>query len=210
MSLLPLGTIRNVEIIPSPIQFRVNFVSRFLRGLEDGEIKTNPEYALVTVDAATGTFGCQSGFGNFSSQWHPSRLDCDIFTFLASLDFEYFMEKASNGPWRIFDRAKTIEQIREQIRMERRGKRSWADLTAEKANQLWAALDAIEKEQPDTEDRFFQSWYRHSVLAEWHLDYPPAIYTKIAPLAQSFWDQIFTPLVNSIQFRSFMKVAQAA
>src|SRR3546814_11053560 len=61
--------------------------------------------------------------------WHPSRRESDIFTFLASLDFDYFMEKACKCPWRIFDLDRTIAHHRDEIRTERRGRRNFTDLS---------------------------------------------------------------------------------
>src|SRR3546814_3658666 len=93
--LLHVGVARSVEILPSPTLFRVNFGHQFLRQLEDGTLATDAQHAIVTIDEATGAFSCQSGFMDFAYPWHPSRRESDIFTFLASLDFDYFMEKRS-------------------------------------------------------------------------------------------------------------------
>src|SRR3546814_6236585 len=120
--LLHVGVARSVEILPSPTLFRVNFGHQFLRQLEDGTLATDAQHAIVTIDEATGAFSCQSGFMDFAYTWHPSRRESDIFTFLASLDFDYFMEKACKCPWRIFDLDRTIAHHRDEIRTERRGR----------------------------------------------------------------------------------------
>jgi hypothetical protein len=208
--LFNVGASTNVEILPSPTLFRVNFSHRFIRGLEDGAFITEPQHAIVTIDEATGAFSCQSGFMDFAYTWPPSRRDGDIFSFLASLDFEYFMEKACKSPWKIFDLDRTISYHREEIRTERRGRRQSTELSVEVANQRWDALTVIEKARPDDEANFMLLWERHAALRDWSVDYPPALYTKIAPRAQAFWDQIWTTLVQSPQFHSHKRLPKAA
>src|SRR3546814_15212613 len=86
-----------------------------------------PSFPTRRSSEATGAFSCQSGFMDFAYTWHPSRRESDIFTFLASLDFDYFMEKACKCPWRIFDLDRTIAHHRDEIRTERRGRRNFTD-----------------------------------------------------------------------------------
>src|SRR3546814_18884862 len=119
--LLHVGVARSVEILPSPTLFRVNFGHQFLRQLEDGTLATDAQHAIVMIDEATGAFSCQSGFMDFAYTWHPSRRESDIFTFLASLDFDYFMAQACKCPLHIFALTPTIPPPPATNRTERRG-----------------------------------------------------------------------------------------
>lgn len=204
MSVINFAPKVDVEILPSPVMFRVRSTDRFLRQLEGGEPIGFSEIATVTVDESTGSVSCQSGFGDFSYSWN-ARGGADIFTFLASLSFDYFMNKAAKQPWQEFDLARTIEYHRNEIRMERRGRRAFCDLSKELANELWDALDSIEAEYPRDETHFGFLWQNHSCLSEFFNDYAPATYTRVSPTAQSFWDRLWRPLVTSAQFRAHMK-----
>jgi hypothetical protein len=209
MSVVHLPPTVEVEILPSPVLFRVKATNRFLRQLEGGEPVGYSEYATVSVDEATGTVNCQSGFGDFSYSWPASGRGADIFTFLASLGFDYFMGKAAVRPWQELDLARTIEFHRNEIRHERRGRRGFCDLSKELANEMWDALDSIEGEHPRDETHLFFLWQTHSCLSEWFVDYSPTVYHRVSPTAQSFWDLLWRPLVTSEQFRAHMKPRRA-
>lgn len=205
MPILPLGRIGEVEILPSPVLFRVRTGHTFLRQLEDGEVQSSSEYATFTIDEGTGGFSCQSEYGDYAYVWPPHARRTDIFTFLASLGFDYFMNKAAKDSWRILDLAATIEYHRNEIRQERRGRRHSADLSKEMANDLWEALDEIAQEHPRTESDFYAAWHRQPVLGEFFVDYAPHVTMKVSPIAQTFWDEVWKTLIASPQFRAYMR-----
>src|SRR3546814_11399611 len=104
----------------------------------------------------------------------------------------------------------TIAHHRDEVRTERRGRRNFTDLSIDTANQRWDALTAIEKARPDDDVSFMLLWERHGALREWSVDYPPALYWKISPLAQAFWDEIWKTLIESPQFQSHKRISKAA
>src|SRR3546814_854018 len=87
---------------------------------------------------------------------------------------------------------------------------NFTDLSIDTANQRWDALTAIEKARPDDDVSFMLLWERHGALREWSVDYPPALYWKISPLAQAFWDEIWKTLIESPQFQSNKRISKAA
>jgi hypothetical protein len=205
MSVFHLGPITEVEILPSPILFRVRTGKLFLRALEDGEVQSHSEFATFTIDEATGSFSCQSEYGDYAYTWPPHARRSDIFTFLASLGFDYFMGKAAKQAWQLFDLERTIEAARNEIRQERRGSRQTTDLSKQLANEMWEALDDIEAEHPTTDNEFYRLWNDHSCLGEWFVDYGPSVYTKVSPLALTFWDVVWQALIKSPQYRAHMR-----
>lgn len=202
MSAVDLPPIRIAREMPAPVMIEVITGNRTLRSLEPvkdiDQVTAWRDRAIFTIDEATGLVMCESQYGTFSYHWPPAYRSCDIFTFLASLDFDYFMKKAAKEPYREIDLDRTIANLREDLLRERRQR----DVKKDAARDRWDALAAIAGEYPRTDDDFLRFWFNDSDLVGWFGGDIPSIYSRDTFSARHFWDVIWMTLIESEPFCS--------
>ena len=214
MHRIELEPIRRVTVLPAPVMLEVVTANRSLclltepdPGSRQEQVVAWPDRSVFTIDDRTGLFQAQTPYGDFAYHWPPAYRSCDLFTFLASLDFGYFMGKASSKPYREPDWERTFRNLRKEILEHRR---KWGDLTRDQARGCWEELESIERNQPFGEEGFYRLWWDSPDLSKWTNSEPVSISYRDTFAARHFWDVIWQALVSSEAFRSYMKKTEAA
>jgi hypothetical protein len=204
--MIELPPISTVTEVPAPVTFKVITGRRYLHALgepPDGQndVRAGRERSTIMIDEQSGLVLIESDYGAYAYHWPPAHRVEDIFTFLAHLDFDYFMNKAAKQPWREIDLRKTIDHHRRTVR----GERWQRDITKEEARDRWDALDGLLAEAPATIDEFLRLWHEPHALYSWLYGADVAIVSRNTFAARYFWDVIWKALIESDAFRVHMK-----
>jgi hypothetical protein len=154
--------------------------------------------SVFHLDEASGLVMAESAWGTYSYYWPPAYRDSNLFAFLASLDFDYFMGKAARQPWRELDEERTFAHHQRAIVDERRS----GDLTRERARILWEALTRfVAGGYAGSSAEFLNLWHQSPELAEWR--YGPDVVTveRDTAEARQFWHGPWLGLLGSAPFR---------
>jgi hypothetical protein len=208
---IPLPPIAIVAEVPAPVTFEVITGRRYLHALEapdDGrdQVRGFRERARFSIDDASGLVQIESEYGTFSYYWPPAHRREDLFTFLASLDFYYFMGKAAKQPHRVLDLDRTIAGFRKEILMERRS----LVIGPATARYRWDGLDRLDGEAPQSGDDFMRIWHDISDLADWLYGADVSYHEMDHGGARHFWDEVWATLIASPEYRRHMRPKAAA
>jgi hypothetical protein len=206
MTPIALPPIAIVAEVPAPVTFEVITGRRYLHALEEPDDGSNQvrgfrERSRFSFDEATGLVQIESEYGTFSYYWPPAYRGEDLFTFLADLDFDYFMGKAAKQRYRILDLERTLTDLRLRLIEGRRG--GWIGRGV--ARDRWEALERLEGEHMVTGEDFMRVWHDVSELADWLYGMDAYYLEKDDPGARHFWDVIWKALIDSPEFRRHMK-----
>lgn len=202
VSHVPLPGIAEAREIAAPVMIEVITGNRWIT---NGEERSNRERSLFTLHEQTGLFQAETPYGTYSYTWPPAHRRENLFDFLASLDFGYFMGKAYAGDYRELDLAATCGELRKMI-IE---KRIDSDLDKDNAREAWDRLRALEDEGARDENEFAHAW--NDAMLEGLcsvFDLPFNHRDKFE--CRHFWDVIWPVLINSDPFRSRRALANVA
>ena len=206
MSVIDLPPIAEVTQVSAPVTFHVITGRRYLHALEEpakglDQIRAWRERSIFMIDEHTGLVAAETEYGTYSYYWPPAYRSDDIFTFLARLDFDYFMNKAAKQPYRVLDFDRTLAELRRDLLQDRR------DHNVDKASarDRWEALASIEAEYPLNEDGFYHHWHGNGALTDWLYGADIPLLSKDHGSARYFWEVIWHTLINSEPFRAHMK-----
>lgn len=181
----------SVREMPGPIMFEV------ITHTEGGKFR---ERSVFTLDEVTGLFMAESPYGTFSYYWPPAYRCSNLYTFIAGLDFDYFMNKAAKQPYREMDLERTLKGCRRDLIEERR---KWGDPTKDRAREIWDALKSIEHNGPfSSEESFLHHWYYDSTLGDWRQPYDISVTRRDRYCARFFFDTILDTLIKSDAYRA--------
>jgi hypothetical protein len=203
IALPPFASVAEIE---APVTFEVFTGRRYLHALEEpdvgkGQIRCWRERARFSIDDASGLVQAETEYGTFSYYWPPAYRSEDLFTFLADLDFDYFMNKAAKQPYRVLDLNRTIASFRREIIRERR--EGWMERDV--ARDRWEGLDRLEGEAPQSGDEFMRIWHDISALSDWLYGADVSYHEMDHGGARHFWDVIWAALIASTEFRRHMR-----
>lgn len=207
----PLQPLAHVAEVAAPITFEVITGNRYIRVVDGpipwGEIKSYRERSIFLIDDRTGLVSAETEYGSYAYHWPPAHRGEDIFTFLASLQFDYFMGKAAKQLYREIDLDRTIRDYRLQLVQTRRDR----ELSKEAARACWAALESllheVDRRLPDD---FVHAWYRSNALCRWIDACDVGPWLADTHQARHFWDVIWATLISSDAFRRRMVAKEAA
>lgn len=208
ISLPPIATVAEV---PAAVTFEVITGSRYLHALEQpdngqDQIRSWRERSRFSIDEATGLVQAETEYGTFSYYWPPAYRSEDLFTFLAHLDFYYFMGKAAKQPHRVLDLPRTLAELRRDIIRDRRD----GSIGRAAARDRWEGLDRLDGEAPQSGDAFMRIWHDISELADWLYGADVSYHEMDHGGARYFWDVIWAALIGSDAFRRHMRPKAAA
>lgn len=201
---IELPPVRQVRERPAPVMIEVITGNRWLNSLEPMKDKDQVgawrERSLFTLDEASGLVTAETDYGSFSYFWPPAHRSRDLFTFLADLDFGYFMGKAAKQPYQELDLERTMRVLRTELVEARRRN----NCTRAEARDRWTALAEIDADNPRSEDEFLRRWYDDRDLVRWYDGELPPLYSRDTFGARHFWDVIWATLIASEPFRARM------
>lgn len=154
-------------------------------------VKPEHTWADITIEEWEngGSFKCISDYGNYSYAWN-SIGNRNLRQFLIGLNFDYFMTKTMGSKFEIFDKDRTIANLRKEVYKARRSR----EISADDFRTCWEELE--EGELLDVSDASDIFWERISsaaivrVLYDDDLSAVPC-FDKPDPQCQGFWDTIW-------------------
>lgn len=177
--------------VPGPKAYEVRSGTRYLTSIEDGEVRCWPEYHLILIDESKGYLSIEGGYGTFSYGWpNVVRGGRSLHSFLYSLDFYYFMEKASKQAHCIGDTEATVARLRREILTDRRQK--WIE--KDHARGLW---DTLECASHDYASELVRELYHDREWSE-RLDYSDPTVMIDHPGMRRFWDEVWKPFCEDV------------
>lgn len=189
--------LRVTEVQPTMRIYDVRAGSRYLHGLEDGELRHHSDYHRIMIDEGTGFVSIEGGYGSFSYYW-TARGGESLHAFLYDLDFDYFMGKASKKPHRVPDHDKTVAHLRRELLRHRRDKGNWLGSTwaREEVRSMWddltrwAAINDVENGLVPKlyEDRKWSRFLDHN---------DPTVMRPCGALTR-FWNEHWRPFCEEV------------
>ena len=184
LNLGPHGVVREV---PAPRTYEVTTGTRYLSRLEDGDIRGMADRHTFILDERTGQIMIDGSYGTFAYSWSTSgRAGTSLHAFLHSLDFDYFMKKASKTPHRDHDMPKTLLRMREDVLDARRHD----SITKEQARAVWNAVHDLDETMSESE--FIAAFQSDNDLYEYWCDGGPPMATKENGAMRAFWDEVWS------------------
>lgn len=165
--------------IASPVTFKVITGQRWR------------ERSVFQMDESSGLFMAETPWGTFSYYWPPAYRGCNLFQFLASLDFDYFMGKAAKQPSREIDATETVRRYRAELIQHRR---RYMELDKQTTRELWDLLGSLEDNR--SRDEFLNAW-AGSPLDRWISVFDASVCERDTAAARAFWDGPWRQLITS-------------
>lgn len=192
MSGLALGLHTTCQPVEGPKAYEVRSGSRYLQSLEDGEIRSWPDYHFILIDERTGHLMIEGGYGTFSYGWPAyGRGKVSLHAFLYDLHFDYFMGKAARQPYRVADFDATVHALQREILSDRRCR----FLDRREARELWDDLD--EARADNDCDGMVRRLYDDSAWSA-RLDCSDPSVMRDHPGMVRFWDEVWRPFCEEV------------
>lgn len=139
-----------------------------------------------------GSISIQSSFGDFAYTW--TSIGSDTFrAFLRSLDFDYFMGKASAKDFREFDLDLTVRAIRDNLLEARRQ----GDMSREEARTCWSEID---DEISHWGDHEFHARFPDTEIVKLLYSHDPSaapLRSRVNVQCQRFWQDLWPVLCDA-------------
>ena len=130
--------------------------------LEDGRVRHWPDRHVFMVNEATGDVVATGDRGTYAACWPAAnRGGRSLHAFLLQLGFDYFMQKAHQGPYTEADVPLTLRDMRQELLADRRA----GEMDGKAARNLWDLLDEDVDENMD-ERTFVDALYADRDLCE--------------------------------------------
>jgi hypothetical protein len=135
---LPIGPHQSVEETSPTRTYEVVTGDRYLHGLEDGAIRCWPDRHVFMLNEETGDIVITGDRGTFVGHWSlQMRGGKSLASFLADLNFDYFMKKTAKQPYMVADIDATIGRMRRDLLKDRRD----GGIEKAVARDIWETMD---------------------------------------------------------------------